>query len=113
MAQEIPEMQLPDLPAEFPEGTEVLDVREHDEWEAGHIEQATHIPMSDVPARLGEVPDDKQVIVVCRAGGRSARVTGYLVGQGRDAVNLAGGMLGWQSAGRAMSSETGAAPDVV
>lgn len=91
----------------------VLDVREDDEWRAGHIEAAVHIPMSDVPARIDELPADGQILVVCRSGARAGQVTGFLTGQGRDAVNLAGGMQAWAAAGRQLTSEDAADPRVV
>jgi rhodanese-related sulfurtransferase len=78
----------------------VLDVRENDEWAAGHAEGAVHIPMGEVVARIGEVPEGGRVHVVCRVGGRSAQVAQYLIAQGVDAVNVTGGMLDWEAAGR-------------
>ncbi|MER5742892.1 rhodanese-like domain-containing protein [Streptomyces sp. NPDC059913] len=89
----------------------VLDVREDNEWGAGHVEGALHIPMSDFVARFGEltdaVGDGRRVHVVCRVGGRSAQVTQYLVQQGIDAVNVDGGMLAWDGAGRPMVTDNG------
>ncbi len=89
----------------------VLDVREDDEWAAGHVEGALHIPMSDFVARFGElteaVEDGRRVHVVCRVGGRSAQVTQYLVRQGIDAVNVDGGMQAWDGAGRPMVTDNG------
>ncbi|MFE9842310.1 rhodanese-like domain-containing protein [Streptomyces goshikiensis] len=89
----------------------VLDVREDDEWAAGHVEGALHIPMSDFVARFGElteaVEDGRRVHVMCRVGGRSAQVTQYLVRQEIDAVNIDGGMQAWESAGRPMVSDSG------
>ena len=105
----IPTVSMDGVPDPLPEGLAVLDVREPVEWAHGHIEGATHIPMNEIPGRLDEVPDG-QVLVVCKVGGRSAQVTGYLLQQGRDAVNLDGGMLDWEAAGRAMVSETGERP---
>ncbi|WP_267241769.1 rhodanese-like domain-containing protein [Streptomyces sp. PR69] len=97
--------------AAVPSDALVLDVREHDEWAAGHVEGAVHVPMSDFVARFGEVTkalaDGRQAFVMCRVGGRSAQVTQYLVQQGYDAVNVDGGMLAWESAGRAMVADTG------
>jgi rhodanese-related sulfurtransferase len=90
----------------------VLDVREDFEWEAGHIEGALHIPLNELPARVDEVPGG-QFLVTCKAGGRSAQAVAWLVQQGHEAVNLAGGMLDWEAAGRPMVSESGAAPQVV
>ncbi|MFJ7996991.1 rhodanese-like domain-containing protein [Streptomyces sp. NPDC096310] len=95
----------------------VLDVREADEWAAGHVEGALHVPMSDFVARFGEVTeavaDGRKAFVMCRVGGRSAQVTQYLVRQGIDAVNVDGGMLAWDGAGRPMVADNGAAAFVL
>ncbi|MFE3602113.1 rhodanese-like domain-containing protein [Streptomyces sp. NPDC059096] len=95
----------------------VLDVREADEWAAGHVEGALHVPMSDFVARFGEVTeavaDGRKAFVMCRVGGRSAQVTQYLVQQGIDAVNVDGGMLAWDGAGRPMVADGGAAAFVL
>lgn len=85
-------------------GDFLLDVREDDEWRAGHAEGALHIPMSEFVSRYGELteaaPQDGRVNVICRSGGRSAQVTMYLAQQGIDAANVAGGMEAWAAAGR-------------
>lgn len=105
---------VPEIPAaELPEGAAVLDVREPDEWTAGHIDGAVHIPLADVPARLGDLPDGDPLYVTCRGGGRSSRATEYLRTNGIEAINMAGGMQQWADAGRAMVSETGQPPQVV
>ncbi|MFE4826042.1 rhodanese-like domain-containing protein [Streptomyces sp. NPDC056672] len=95
----------------------VLDVREDDEWAAGHVEGALHVPMSDFVARFGEVTEavaeGRKAYVMCRVGGRSAQVTQYLVQQGVDAVNVDGGMLAWDGAGRPMVTENGTAAFVL
>ncbi|MFC8656021.1 rhodanese-like domain-containing protein [Streptomyces parvus] len=89
----------------------VLDVRENDEWAAGHVEGALHIPMSDFVGRFGELTeaaeDGRRVHVMCRVGGRSAQVTQYLVQQGIDAVNIDGGMQAWDGVGRPMVTDNG------
>jgi phage shock protein E len=78
----------------------ILDVREQDEWDAGHISGAVFMPMGEVPARLSEIPTDKTVIVQCRSGNRSSQVTDFLVKQGFTNVhNMSGGINAWQSAG--------------
>ena len=88
--------------------TYLLDVREPDEWAAGHAPDAHHLPMMEVPARMGEVPTDTEVVVVCRSGGRSGQVVSYLMDNGWDNVrNLDGGMRSWSAAGREMISENG------
>lgn len=109
-------MVQPSLPAEVPDVTPdllsdevyLLDVREHDEWDAGHAPHAHHIPMREIPARLAEVPTVGEVVVVCRVGGRSAQVAAYLAAQGWENVaNLDGGMLAWEASGRSVVADTG------
>jgi len=78
----------------------IVDVREQHEWDAGHAVDAIHIPLSEVVARLDEVPDGAAVI--CRSGARSGQVVAYLEQQGRDAANVAGGTLQWAAEGRPM-----------
>jgi rhodanese-related sulfurtransferase len=83
----------------------VLDVREPDEWNSGHIEGATHIPLGQLQQRVGEVPLGQKVLCVCAVGGRSGVATQYLLSEGRDAINLDGGMHAWQSYGRPVSTD--------
>ena len=80
----------------------LLDVREQDEWDAGHAPQAVHVPLHELPVRWPAALADRgerRVSVVCRVGGRSAHATAYLLAQGVDAVNVDGGMFAWQDAG--------------
>ncbi|RKE20337.1 rhodanese-like domain-containing protein [Streptomyces sp. TLI_171] len=107
--QETPPMfaQLPTADAaSVPADAALLDVREQDEWDAGHVDGALHIPIGQVVARLDELPEDR-LYVLCRVGGRSAQVVQYLVASGRDAVNVDGGMFAWEAAGRPMVSSGG------
>jgi rhodanese-related sulfurtransferase len=86
----------------------LLDVRDGEEWEAGHAPTAHHVPMSEILARLDEVPHDQDVVVVCRVGARSAQVVAYLRANGWDRVtNLTGGMCAWEAAGRPLQDEDG------
>ncbi|WP_189114710.1 rhodanese-like domain-containing protein [Pilimelia terevasa] len=95
-------------PAAVDDGVVVLDVRESDEWQAGHAEGAVHLPMMEVPARIGEIPRDRPVVVACRSGKRSAQVIAYLQGHGYDNLrNLDGGMQAWAGAARPMVSDDG------
>ena len=75
----------------------LIDVREPYEWSAGHIEGATHIPMNQVPQRLAEIPKDREVVMICRSGGRSGHVQEHLIrSAGYTKVkNLVGGMQRW------------------
>lgn len=90
--------------SELADGDFLLDVREGDEWDAGHAESALHIPMSEFVARYGELtesaPQDGKIHVICKAGGRSAQVATYLVQQGLNAINVQGGMAAWAASGR-------------
>ena len=75
----------------------LVDVREPSEWEGGHLAEARHIPLQQVPARTNEIPRDAEVVMICRSGGRSARAQQFLLSQGFKRVrNLTGGMLAWK-----------------
>ncbi len=80
-------------------GDVLLDVREDDEWAAGRAPGAVHIPLYELPDRLAELPEGRPLSVVCRVGGRSAQATAWLLAQGVDARNVAGGMLAWAQLG--------------
>ena len=105
-------MAISGVPDPLPDGLTVLDVREPVEWQYGHIEGSIHIPLGELTGRLDEVPDG-QTLVVCKVGGRSAQAVMWLAQQGRDVVNLDGGLLDWAAAGRSLVSETGRPPQVV
>lgn len=90
----------------------ILDVREPYEFEAGHIPNAVHIPMDQLPERLEELDPDDDVNVICRTGGRSSRVTQWLIHNGYSAANVSGGMGAWMEEDKSMVSETGEAPHV-
>lgn len=90
----------------------LLDVREDDEWEAGHAPEAIHVPLAELMGRVEEVPDDRDVYVICRVGGRSAQAANYLNQLGRTSMNVIGGMIAWEAAGRPMISENGGEPFV-
>ncbi len=73
----------------------VLDVREP--WELGiaRLAGTLDIPMNEVPARLADLPKDRDIVVMCRSGGRSSKVADYLHRMGYRAANLTGGILAW------------------
>ncbi|MGO8884603.1 MAG: rhodanese-like domain-containing protein [Streptosporangiaceae bacterium] len=105
------------LPAEVaaasvPDDAWLLDVREDDEWAAGHAPGARHIPMGELGARTAEIPQEHDIYVVCRSGARSARAARALTGAGRRAINVAGGMQDWAAASRPMVTDSGAQPFV-
>jgi adenylyltransferase/sulfurtransferase len=77
----------------------LLDVREPFEFEEARIAGSVLIPLGALQRRVAEVPKDRQVVVVCAVGGRSANATLFLREQGVEAVNLHGGMRSWMMAG--------------
>jgi rhodanese-related sulfurtransferase len=85
----------------------LLDVREQDEWDAGHVEGAQHIPLGELGARLAEVPKEQVVVAVCRSGSRSDRAAKGLRLSGFAAENLDGGVTAWSRAGLALVAKGG------
>src|SRR3989442_13306769 len=85
----------------------LLDVREQDEWDAGHIEGAQHIPLGELGARLAEVPREQVVVAVCRSGSRSDRAAKGLRLSGFEAENLDCAVIGWTRAGLPLIAKGG------
>jgi rhodanese-related sulfurtransferase len=110
MQPSVPVVSVSDLP----DDAVMVDVRERNEWMAGHAPDAVLIPMGDVPSQIDELPlGDGPLAVVCRSGNRSGRVVAWLSAQGIDAVNVAGGMQAWEAAGKSMVAEGGGPAQVV
>ncbi len=99
MSEVEPEIDVQRLAELQQEGAWVLDVRQPDEYEAGHVAGAHLIPLGELATRHTEVPTDREVYVICGHGGRSAAATEALNGAGYRAVNVAGGTQGWIAAG--------------
>jgi rhodanese-related sulfurtransferase len=95
------------------EGAVLLDVREDDEWQAGHAPEAVHVAMGQVAERVGELPAGRTVVCICRVGGRSASVAGALAGAGYDVRNVEGGMLAWELAGLPVTTDDGGVGRVI
>jgi len=108
----VPQADIATVPTEISESVLLLDVREDDEWQRGHAPGAQHIPMGDIPARMAEIDTDRELFVICHAGGRSQRVAQYLQRNGYEPINVTGGMLAWAGAGRPVVTDDGA-PGVV
>lgn len=77
----------------------LLDVREAEEWQAGHAPAARHLPLSELRDRLHEVPQDRPLLAICRSGNRSGQVAGALARIGYEIENVDGGMQAWVKAG--------------
>ena len=78
----------------------LIDVRENNEWDAGHIEGARLVPLSILPAMLSDLPTDKPVVFHCKAGGRSAQAVALAQRAGLSIdAHMAGGAMAWTAAG--------------
>ncbi|MEA4906255.1 MAG: rhodanese-like domain-containing protein [Anaerolineaceae bacterium] len=87
------------------QGAFILDVRQPEEWQQVHIPGATLIPLGELPDRLDEVPQDQEVVVVCRSGNRSAQGRDILRSAGFEQVtSMAGGVTQWQAQGLPVES---------
>ncbi len=94
------EISVAQAAAKRDQGAFILDVRQPEEWNEGHIPDATLIPLGELPNRLNEVPKDREVVVVCRSGNRSQQGRDILRGAGYTLItSMAGGMNDWQSQG--------------
>jgi rhodanese-related sulfurtransferase len=103
----IAEISVHDLAALGP-SARIVDVREPDEWAAGHIGHATLVPLATVPGNL-DMFDGDPTYVVCRSGARSGRACEFLGAEGHNVVNVAGGMIAWAGAGFEVVTGSGAA----
>jgi hydroxyacylglutathione hydrolase len=103
----LPEIEADDAEVEANGDAVLLDVREPDEWVAGHAPGAQWVPLAEIPARLTELPRDRRILTICRTGARSGRAAEFLIAQGYDAVNVAGGMKAWASLGLTVETDDG------
>jgi len=102
------EVTINELEQAIQDGAFVLDVREDWEFENGHVPNAHHIPLSDVPDRLAELPKDASIWVICQSGGRSMTAANYLEAENYKAVSVAGGTGDWIADGKDVSMEASA-----
>jgi rhodanese-related sulfurtransferase len=110
---DVPSCAVSGLPDPLPDALLVLDVRDDDEWAAGHVDGSVHVPLTELGARYAGLPDAEQTLVVCRVGSRSAYATAFLRQQGVDAVNLDGGLAAWAHAGRPLVTDDGGPAAVI
>ena len=99
------EVTIDELESAIAEGKFVVDVREDHEFEAGHVPNARHIPLSTVPDRTADLPAGEQIWIICQGGVRSMKAADFLEAQGFDVVSVAGGTGAWISAGKEVSFE--------
>lgn len=88
----------------------LLDVRESDEWKAGHASYAMHLPLGELDPSV--IPRDRPVVAVCRSGNRSGVAAAVLSQAGMTVSNLAGGMKAWATAGLPVVRDDGTPGDV-
>jgi rhodanese-related sulfurtransferase len=93
------------------EGAQLVDVRADHEWEVGRIAGATHVPLPELPQRLGEIDKDRPVVVYCRGGNRSTMATDALAEAGYDAAKLSEGIVGWSEDDLPLEPEGGYVAD--
>lgn len=91
----------------------LLDVREDDEWVAGHAPNALHMALNTLVAEYTRLDRTQSFVCVCRSGGRSARAAAFLQDAGYDVLNLAGGMRAWAVAGLPVVTDGGGVGSVI
>ena len=103
------EILMPEALAANPERYYLIDVRDAEDYAAGHVDGAVHIPLADLEARLGEIPSNLVPVTICRVGGgRSAAAAEMLIRSGHPvALALEGGTLGWLAKHASPSDEAG------
>ncbi|RPK92675.1 MULTISPECIES: rhodanese-like domain-containing protein [Streptomyces] len=102
------EVDLETFAAAWNAGAVVVDVREPEEYGAGHVPGARLAPLSALAAALPDLPRGREVFVICASGNRSQWAADRLTAAGVDAISVAGGTRGWAGTGRPVV--TGAAP---
>jgi rhodanese-related sulfurtransferase len=96
----VSEVTIEELESALQSGARLVDVREADEYEAGHVPGAILVPLATVPSALDQFAQDETTYVICKSGARSYRACEFLVDQGLDAVNVEGGTMAWIISGR-------------
>jgi rhodanese-related sulfurtransferase len=89
------------------EGAQLIDVRADHEWNAGHIANAKHLPLPELPQRTAELDQDRPVVVYCRGGNRSSMAATALNDAGFKAVKLTDGIVGWSEDNLPLEPEGG------
>ena len=96
---QVPEVEPQEAQNRIRAGAMLLDVRRQDEFDEARIPGSTLIVLDELQTRLAELPRDRQIIVHCKSGGRSARAAAWLNSNGLDAVNMQGGIDEWKQLG--------------
>jgi rhodanese-related sulfurtransferase len=88
-------------------GAVLIDVRELDEYEAGHIEGARHVPLDSLNAESAGADPNGEIVFYCRSGERSAAAAEAFAASGLDAHSIAGGLAAWSEAGLSLEPADG------
>ena len=91
----------------------LLDVRNANEWEAGHAPSATWVPLGELAGARFKLAINRRIVCVCRVGSRSAKATAELVQMGFDAVNMVGGMKAWEAQGLPVVRDDGSPGEII
>lgn len=99
-----PEISVDDLAVALDDRrVHIIDVRERSEFVSGRVPGAVHVPLSELPHRVAEVPTDRPIAVICASGNRSLIAARLLIDRGIvDAASVAGGTSAWARSGRAL-----------
>ncbi|MEY2582956.1 MAG: hypothetical protein QOE09_2805 [Ilumatobacteraceae bacterium] len=96
----ISEASVDELESVLQAGAQLVDVREQDEYEAGHVPGAVLVPLATVPDSLDSFNADGPTYVICKSGSRSYRACEFLADHGIEAINVEGGTMAWIISGR-------------
>lgn len=91
----------------------LLDVRNQNEWDAGHAPGATWVPLGELESARFQLPINRKIVCVCRSGQRSARAAAELTQMGFQAVNMEGGMRAWIAQGLPVVRDDGSPGEVI
>lgn len=86
---------------------QILDIREHEEFAAGRIDGAWHVPIAELPARLRQLDSQRPIVTVCRSGNRSGEAAKFLKSSGFAAENMEGGLKRWADEGLPLTAPNG------
>lgn len=100
----IAEIDIENFAERVAQGVRLIDVREPDEYESGHVPGAELIPLGSVADHLDRFADDGPTYVICRSGGRSMTACEVAADHGHDVVNVTGGTMGWILSGRQVTT---------
>jgi len=96
----IREIDVEELESVLASGARLIDVREVDEYESGHVRGAVLVPLGTVPDRVEAFEGEGPAYIICKSGGRSMRAAEFLAERGLEVVNVAGGTMAWVRSGR-------------